>query len=653
MADLISKDQILKIASLSRRNKRIVMVLADLIALPLALWSGFALRLSEWWPQEYLFASWKLFLLLPLIGVFIFIRLGLYRAIVRFMGAQAIWAVSKGVFLLALVLWSAAFVFQINPFPRSIPITFALVALVYVGGSRLLVRNFYHWAVKHYENKEAVLIYGAGGTGIQLATALSDGKEFYPVGFIDDDKALWGSTIKSLHVYNPNKIIDLIESSSIRHVLLAVADASNYQRKKMLEKFEGCNVHIQTIPSMPELLSGKASIDQIREVQIEELLGRDAVASMSSLMTKCITGKMVLVTGAGGSIGSELCRKIIQQKPKGIVLLESSEYFLYKIEKELNELLNVESINTNIYALLGSVTNRNRIANLINHFSVDTIYHAAAYKHVPIVEHNVLEGVSNNIFGTQVVAEEAAKAGVSHFILISTDKAVRPTNVMGATKRFAEMILQQLATTKTQTIFSMVRFGNVLGSSGSVVPLFREQIKQGGPVTVTHKEITRFFMTIPEAASLVIQAGSMAEGGDVFVLDMGEPVKVSDLAKQMIHLSGLELKTEKNPDGDIEIQYTGLRPAEKLFEELLIGENVVGTEHSKIMRANEEYLDMDTLNGYLSEIQAAIATLDHSKVRDILEKAVKGYRPHDSLVDHLVRKEATTNPHKNNIINLR
>jgi FlaA1/EpsC-like NDP-sugar epimerase len=323
------------------------------------------------------------------------------------------------------------------------------------------------------------------------------------------------------------------------------------------------------------------------------------------------------------------------------------------IEQELNALLKTATLNVAIYALLGSVTNRDRIAKLIKHFSVDTIYHAAAYKHVPIVEHNVVEGAANNVFGTQVVAEEAAKAGVNHFILISTDKAVRPTNVMGATKRFAEMILQQLATTKTATIFSMVRFGNVLGSSGSVVPLFRRQIQEGGPVTVTHKDITRYFMTIPEAASLVIQAGSMAEGGDVFVLDMGESLKIADLAKQMIHLSGLELKTEKNPDGDIEIHYTGLRPAEKLYEELLVGDNVVGTDHAKILRANEEYLDADTLNTYLSEIQAAIAALDHSKVRNILEMAVKGYRPHDCHVDHLSSQESLTKLQQNKIINLR
>lgn len=648
MITYYSKKLALKMTSISRGKKRFIMVLADLVALPLALWSGFALRLSELWPQEYLLVSWPLFLMLPIVGVLIFMRLGLYRAVVRFMGPQAIWAVAKGVFLLALVLWSVAFWLQIAPFPRSVPINFALAALVYVGGSRLLVRHYYHWAVKYYENKEAVLIYGAGGAGIQLATALSDGKEFYPVGFIDDDKTLWKSTIKGLPVHNPNKVINLIESSVIKHVLLAVPYASNSQRKMMIEKFEGCNVHVQTIPSMPELLSGKASIEQIREVQIEELLGRDPVPPMTSLMTKCITGKMILVTGAGGSIGSELCRQIIQQQPKGIVLLELNEYCLYKIEQELKELSNKELLNIPIYALLGSVTNRARISKLISHFSIGTIYHAAAYKHVPLVEHNIVEGVANNIIGTQVVAEEAAKAGVGHFILVSTDKAVRPTNVMGATKRFAEMILQQLATTKTSTVFSMVRFGNVLGSSGSVVPLFRRQIQEGGPITVTHIEITRFFMTIPEAASLVIQAGSMAEGGDVYVLDMGESVKIVDLAKRMVQLSGLELQTDDNPEGDIKIQYTGLRPAEKLYEELLLGDDVTGTDHSKILMANESFLESEVLLECLLDLQAAIKSNDCEQLRQILITAVSGYKPHNEFVDHFVFK----NPVNNNAINV-
>jgi FlaA1/EpsC-like NDP-sugar epimerase len=634
---------------IERSYKRLIMICVDLVALPLALWSGYALRLSEWWPENYLIESWWLFFVMPVIGVYIFMRLGLYRAVVRFMGAQAIWAIFKGVLLLALVSWALAFIFKIDPFPRSVPINFALAALVYVGGSRLLIRHYYHWAVKRYANKDAVLIYGAGGAGIQLATALSDGREFYPVGFIDDDKALWGSTIKGLPVHSPYDIERLVEESSIKHILLAVPQATNRERKQMLEKLEGFNVHVQTIPSMPELLSGEASIEQLREVHIEELLGRDPVPPMPSLMAKCIKDKVVMVTGAGGSIGSELCRQVIEQQPKCLVLFEVSEFALYNIEHELLLRLKDKESSIPLYSLLGSVVDRNRIKTVINHFGVNTIYHAAAYKHVPLVEHNVVEGVSNNIFGTQIIAEEAAQSGIDHFILISTDKAVRPTNVMGATKRFAEMILQNLAAENTKTIFSMVRFGNVLGSSGSVVPLFRKQIKEGGPITVTHKEITRYFMTIPEAACLVIQAGSMAKGGDVFVLDMGESVKIVDLAKRMIQLSGLELKTTENPDGDIEINYTGLRPAEKLYEELLVGDNVAGTEHSKILRANEIYLSADELSERLLEMRQACENHDRETLRDILKVAVAGYRPHEKLVDHLSRKEETTG----NVVKLR
>jgi len=644
---LVSNSFFYKVITLKRKYKRFIMVLADFIALPIALWSGFALRLSEWWPEKYLLTSWWLFLLVPIIGVYVFMRLGLYRAVVHFMGPQAIWAIVKGVSLLALFLWSIAFLFNLNFFPRSVPINFALAALAYVGGSRLLVRYYYHWLLKHYLNKEAVLIYGAGGAGVQLATALTDGKEYYPVGFIDDDKTLWGSTIKSLPVYSPSEVVDITIKFDIKHILLALPNATNQERKKVLSRVEGCNV--QSIPSMPELLSGQASIEQLREIKVEELLGRDPVPPMSSLMTGCITSKAVMVTGAGGSIGSELCRQIINQSPKILILFEISEYNLYKVEKELNCYIEENNLSFSVITLLGSVTNRNRIAQIIKHFSIDTIYHAAAYKHVPLVEHNIIEGVNNNIIGTQIIAEEAAAAGISHFILISTDKAVRPTNVMGATKRFAEIILQNLAATSSQTIFSMVRFGNVLGSSGSVVPLFRQQIKEGGPITVTHKEITRFFMTIPEAASLVIQAGSMAKGGDVFVLDMGDSVKIIDLAERMIRLSGLELKTENNPEGDIEIRYSGLRPAEKLYEELLVGDNVVGTEHARIMRANEEFLPADLLDNYLKELELAIDALDYAQLRVILKKAIIGYQPHKNIVDNLMLNKSNAN----NIIKLR
>lgn len=641
MDKALNKKFTYKAVTMKRVYKRLIMVVADLIALPLALWSGYALRLSEWWPAYHLASAWWLFILVPALGIYIFMRLGLYRAIVRFMGAQAIWAVVKGVSLLALSLWAMAFVFSIDPFPRSVPINFALAALVYVGGSRLLVRHYYHWLLKHYVNKDAVIIYGAGGAGVQLATALQDGREYYPVAFIDDDQSLWGSTIKNLPVHDPHEIEQLIEHASVKHVLLAVPHASNRERKKMLERLGGLNVNVrvQTIPSMPELLSGQASIEQLREVQVEELLGRDPVPPKPSLMAKCIEERVVMVTGAGGSIGSELCRQVIKQSPKALVLLEVNEYGLYKIEQELLDVVKEFNLQVPVYAMLGSVTNRDRIKKMISHFSVETIYHAAAYKHVPLVEHNVVEGVCNNVIGTQVVAEEAAAAGVKHVILVSTDKAVRPTNIMGATKRFAEMILQHLSKTQTQTIFSMVRFGNVLGSSGSVVPLFRKQIEEGGPITVTHKDITRFFMTIPEAASLVVQAGSMAKGGDVFVLDMGESVKIVDLAKRMIQLSGLELKTEENPDGDIEVCYTGLRPAEKLYEELLVGDNVVGTEHAKIMRANEFCLEDDVLLGYLSEMTSAIQVTDFDKLRNILARSIYGYRPHENVVDHLHVKE--------------
>ncbi len=625
-----------KAVTMKRTHKRLVMVCGDLLALPLALWSGYALRLSAWWPEAYLSSSWWLFLIVPFVGVYIFTRLGLYRAVVRFMGVQAIWAVVRGVFLLALFLWALAFIFKIDPFPRSIPINFALVALVYVGGSRLLVRHYYHWLLKHYVNKDAVLIYGAGGAAIQLAAALSDGREYYPVGFVDDDKSLWGATIKGLPVHSPCEVGDLVKFAGIKHVLLAVPHATNRQRKRILEHLEGINVHVQTIPSMPELLSGEALIEQLREVLIEELLGRDPVPPMPSLMAKCIERQVVMITGAGGSIGSELCRQVIKQKPKAVLLFEANEYALYQIEQELQKLMQDHNLSVSLFALLGSVVDRARIKSVILRFSVDTVYHAAAYKHVPMVEHNVVEGVANNIFGTQVVAEEASIHQVKYFILISTDKAVRPTNVMGATKRFSELILQHLATTDTKTVFSMVRFGNVLGSSGSVVPLFRKQIREGGPVTVTHKDITRYFMTIPEAAALVIQAGSMAEGGDVFVLDMGESVKVVDLAKRMIQLSGLEIKTVDNPYGDIEIQYTGLRPAEKLYEELLVGNSVADTQHGKIMRANEDSLSASDLYSYLTQMREACNNADSNQLKNILKKSIAGYQPHTKMVDHIL-----------------
>lgn len=619
--------------SLGRNRKKAIMVLSDLIALPLALWSGYALRLAELWPQSYIEEAWSLFVLTPLLGVIIFMRLGLYRAVVRFMGAQAIFSVCKGVLALAVCLWAGAVLLQVDPFPRSVPINFALAALVYVGGSRLLVRNYYHWLLRHYINKEPVLIYGAGGSGVQLAAALGSGAEYLPVGYIDDDRALWKSTVNGLPVYGPSDLDDLLDNHAIKYVLLALPSVSHDQRRIVLENLAEYSVHVKTVPNMPEIISGE-SVDSLRDVEPEDLLGRDAVPADTSLLNRSISGKAVLVSGAGGSIGSEICRQILKSNPKLLVLFEVTEFALYSIEKELSGTMASTNKEVPIYPVLGSVLDSDRVGRVIKRFAIETIYHAAAYKHVPMVEHNVAEGIRNNVFGTQVMAEAALKNGVSRFVLVSTDKAVRPTNVMGATKRLAELVLQDMSSKPSDTVFSMVRFGNVLGSSGSVVPLFRQQINDGGPVTVTHPEITRFFMTIPEAASLVIQAGSMAEGGDVFVLDMGPPVKITELAQRMIRLMGYKVRVGSEKEG-IEIAYSGLRPGEKLYEELLIGGDVVGTEHSKIMRAQEESLDSAELQDLLMSLLTAIEEGDTQLSRDLLQDSIKGFHPTSPVVDWL------------------
>lgn len=623
--------------SLGRNSKKAIMVVADLIALPLALWSGYALRLAEWWPHSYMAEAWVLFIVLPFMGVLIFMKLGLYRAVVRFMGAQAILSVSIGVFALAVLLWAGALLLAIESFPRSVPINFALAALVYVGGSRLLVRNYYHWLLRNYIEKEPVLIYGAGGSGVQLATALGGGAEYLPVGFLDDDKSLWKSTVNGLPVFSPSNLQGLIVNRGVTHVLLALPSISQSKRRGILESLTNYSIHVKTVPNMPEIISGEA-VDSLRDVEPEDLLGRDVVPPDPDLLAKSITDKAVLVSGAGGSIGSEICRQVLKSDPKLLVLYEMNEYGLYSIEQELISFKKGLGLDIPIFPVLGSVLDSDRIGRILKRFNIETIYHAAAYKHVPMVEHNIFEGVRNNAFGTKVIAEEALKQGVERFVLISTDKAVRPTNVMGATKRLAELILQDMASRPSGTTFSMVRFGNVLGSSGSVVPLFRHQINTGGPVTVTHPEITRFFMTIPEAASLVIQAGSMAKGGDVFVLDMGEPVRITELAKRMIRLMGSEVKSVDCPDG-IEISYSGLRPGEKLYEELLIGDTVIGTEHPKILRAQEELLAESRLAEVLELIQLAICSADSERVRELLEEAISGFKPSSPVVDWMLPEQ--------------
>lgn len=617
--------------SLGRNSKKAIMVVADLFVLPIALWSAYALRLADWWPESYLQEAWLLFVLLPFFGALIFMKLGLYRAVVRFMGAQAIISVCKGVFTLAGLLWIAAILLEIRPFPRSVPINFALVALVYVGGSRLLVRNYYHWLLRYYVEKEPVLVYGAGSTGVQLVTALDRGAEYLAIGFLDDDESLWKSTVNGLPVYDPKSLQRLIDEHEVGYILLALPSISRKKRRRILESLSAYSVHVKTIPNMADIISGE-SVSSLRELEAEDLLGRDAVPPDPMLLGKSITDKAVMVTGAGGSIGSEICRQIVQNKPQVLVLYEISEFALYSIEKELQELLGSSAQEIHIYPVLGNIQDKVHISRTLEHFQIETIYHAAAYKHVPMVEHNIFEGIRNNAIGTMILAEAALIHRVERFVLISTDKAVRPTNVMGATKRLAELILQDCAQRTLSTVFSMVRFGNVLGSSGSVVPLFRKQINEGGPVTVTHPEITRFFMTIPEAASLVIQAGSMAEGGDVFVLDMGQPVKISELATRMIKLMGEHVKSSENPNG-IEISFSGLRPGEKLYEELLIGDEVVGTGHQKIMRAEEEMISHLELEICINKLLESIECGDSHLARETLEHIITGFSPSSPLVD--------------------
>lgn len=625
-----------KVSTLSRSRKKAIMIAADIVMIPLALWAAWALRLGEVLPIKEMQPHGWMFLAVIPVGILIFAKLGLYRAVVRFMGGQAVVAVAKGAAIMALLLWSMAYTLQLQGLPRSVPINFALVLLVFIGGSRVLVRSYYQWLIKHFTEKEAVLIYGAGGAGTQLASALMPGNEFYPVAFIDDDKALWKHTVQGIRVHKPADIQKLIDEHQIKKVLLALPNTTKQQRKAVLDRLTPFPVHVQTTPSMPEILAGNATVDQLQEVELEDLLGRDPVPPKEELFTACIQGKTVLVTGAGGSIGSELCRQIVKARPAELILYEISEFALYAIEQELNKAILTGGHNIRLVPVLGSVCNRQRLQELFQRYTVDTVYHAAAYKHVPIVEQNVFEGIRNNVVGTRTVAELAKQFGVGRFVLISTDKAVRPTNVMGATKRFAELVVQDLAVECASTVFSMVRFGNVLGSSGSVVPLFRKQIAAGGPITVTHPEITRFFMTIPEASQLVIQAGAMAQGGDVFVLDMGQPVKIVDLAKRMIHLSGFEVKDEQHLDGDIEVMFSGLRPGEKLYEELLIGDNVTGTEHEKIMCANEELVESRLLQQYLQQLAELEQKNDCVAARQILQKVVTGFKPSSDLVDLLM-----------------
>lgn len=537
--------------SISRPKKRLFSIIIDVLFVFIAFWGAFGVRYGHF--DSFLSTDlWQAFLLLTVVTIATFVKLGLYRAILRYLSFHALLVVSCGAFISAVALSVSGFYFSDTTIPRTVPIIYGAFLALLAGGARLLMRTIVF--SKRSQKKKRVLIYGAGSTGRQLCIALRQSQDYLPVGFVDQDSSLFGTYILGLKVLPPKKIEFLIHRLKCDKVLLALPRASRSERKAILDTLANLTVEVLTVPSMEDIVNGDAKIDELRDVPIEDLLGRDPVAPRPELMRADTTGKVVMVTGAGGSIGSELCRQILMQSPTKLILFELSEYGLYAIDKELTALATEHALNVEIIPLLGSVQRMNRLQAVMESFKVETLYHAAAYKHVPLVEYNVVEGVRNNVFGTMYTAQAAIKAKVDTFVLISTDKAVRPTNIMGTTKRMAELVLQALAKQDHQTRFCMVRFGNVLGSSGSVIPLFKKQISQGGPVTVTHEDITRYFMTIPEAAQLVIQAGAMGKGGDVFVLDMGESVRITDLAKNLIKLSGLDVRSDANPNGDIAIE---------------------------------------------------------------------------------------------------
>ena len=621
---------------LSRSIKQILMMMADSALIVVALAFSFTLLGKDFFildQRTYFYLG-----IATVLSIIIFIQIGLYRAILLYMGLQHGFVVLQGVTIATCLLAASYFLSQ-TPVPSDYSILpiFWMIALLFIGGSRFLAKVGLQTLIHNFRPKEPVIIYGAGSSGMQLLVALQNGDQYLPVGFVDDSHSMLGSTVHGIRVYSPNSLYGLIESYSVRQILLAIPSATHAERKEILNRLEHLPVHVKTVPDLFDMLSGKVGVDEVRDIDIEDLLGRDIVPPNPELLGACIIGQSVMVTGAGGSIGSELCRQIININPARLILLDTFEYGLYEVERELKEKLSsIENgDNIEVIALLGSVCNRAHIENAIKSFEVDTIYHVAAYKQVPMVEKNIVEGAQNNIFGTLVSAQAAEACKVKNFVLLSTDKAVRPTNFMGATKRFAEQVLQAIAQQKNGTKFSIVRFGNVLGSSGSVVPLFRKQISTGGPVTVTHPEVTRYFMTVQEAAQLVIQAGSMATGGDVFVLDMTEPIRIVDLAKKMVHLMGYDIKDENSYRGDISIEYTGLRPGEKLYEELLIGEFVTGTEHPKIMRAEEETLSWEVLQPMLNRLDKACQKIDLQEIRAVLMEAVDGFEPKEEASDPL------------------
>ncbi|MEK9652299.1 MAG: nucleoside-diphosphate sugar epimerase/dehydratase [Betaproteobacteria bacterium] len=644
------------VLGIPRNTKRLLVFSTDLSLCVLSVWLAYYLRLGEFinissdsvWGRGSLWAAGaSIGLALPLFMIF-----GLYRAIFRYSGWPALTAVARAICLYGL-LYAAIFIaIGVDGVPRTIAIIQPILLLLLVGGSRAFARL---WLGEQYQSilqkakRSNVLVYGAGTTGRQLVASLASSHELKVVGFLDDDNRLHGNALNGKPIYNPLDLDRLARSLDITTVLLAMPNLSRTRRNLILNKIRGSHVVVRTLPNLNDLAQGKVGASNLQELDVEDLLGRDPVAPDHNLLSMNIQGKVVMVTGAGGSIGSELCRQICKLKPEKLILVDVSEFALYVIHSELRGIYyaSEEQVPQRLVPLLASVNDEERIRAIMETYLPETVYHAAAYKHVPLVEHNLAEGVNNNVMGTLTMALLAIEYGVRNFVLISTDKAVRPTNIMGASKRLAELSLQALwaeqinkshhSGSKSQheprTRLSMVRFGNVLDSSGSVIPKFRQQIRNGGPITLTHPEITRYFMTITEAAQLVIQAGAMAKGGDVFVLDMGTPVRIADLARLMVELSGLSIRDASNPSGDIEIMITGLRPGEKLYEELMLGDNPEPTIQPKIQRAQDPFIPWSELEGHLENLKFLRKHNDVERISGIVQNLVIGYLPNGNIVD--------------------
>ncbi|RDK12125.1 polysaccharide biosynthesis protein [Cupriavidus lacunae] len=626
--------------TLRRPIKRLVVVTLDLVLSLVAVWASFYLRMDQsglpLYQQKYVY------LLAPFLAFPLFVHFGLYRAIFRYTGMAALANTAKAVGIYGVTFFCLLLLLKLDGVPRSVGLIQPMLFFLLVGSSRAVAKFWLAgWSGRSRHAEGRLLIYGAGEAGVQTASALGAVRQFVLLGFVDDDRTKVGGHINGVDIFCPEDVPEVIDRLGITDILLAIPSLDRSRRNAIIAKLREFPVHIRTLPGMVDLASGRVTVHDFQELDIEDLLGRAPVPPDSDLLARNLAGKTVLVTGAGGSIGSELCRQILLEKPSQLLLVEHNEFGLYTVHRELEGLRAEHGLSVEVVPLLGSVGNLGRLREICRLYHPATVFHAAAYKHVPLVEDNPSEGVLNNIFGTLNTARAAMEGAAESFVLVSTDKAVRPTNVMGATKRMAELVLQAMAASQTvdfglmdgqvggevrnRTVFAMVRFGNVLGSSGSVVPLFRRQVLEGGPLTLTHEKVTRYFMTIPEAAQLVLQAGAMAHGGEVFVLDMGQPVKIMDLAKRIIQLSGLTVRDDHNPDGDIEIRITGLRPGEKLYEELLIGDNPEGTAHERIMKAREDYVPWPEFAPELAMIRLAAERNDEKMIKEILGRHVHGY----------------------------